>query len=140
MKTKVIFYIGKRKEVYYLTAEQVGEVFRIIDQEHLSRAYKIDVKSIADAVCGHFGISSFEEIKKSRKLPRPYIRQVFYYIASRINGLSAEKIGKMAGGYNRTTVIHGRDKIKENITGTRPNQSLIDDINTIKNCLIIQLD
>jgi chromosomal replication initiation ATPase DnaA len=137
MKTKVTFQIGRREDTYYLPPEKICEIFRIIDQDILDERYKMDIKSIAEAVCKHFELESLST-NKTRKNPFPYYRHIFFYISSLTRGNSLDRIGEHIGGYDHTSVIHGRNKIKELINGRYPDAGVLNDVQRVKELLKVE--
>src|SRR3989344_1627744 len=68
---------------------------------------------VMSAICEYFNITSKELSgpKRQRGLVLP--RHFTMYILSEELGMTVEKIGQVLGGRDHTTVMHGRDKIKE---------------------------
>ncbi|KAF0193915.1 MAG: chromosomal replication initiator protein, partial [bacterium] len=61
--------------------------------------------------------------KRQKELVLP--RHLTMYILSEELGLTVEKIGEILGGRDHTTVMHGRDKIKQLIVSDRETQRIL---------------
>ena len=74
---------------------------------------KVGFPAILRAVCSHFVISIRELKGPSRRGREVLPRHIVYYLASMHTGLSTPQIGHKMGGRDHTTIMHGRNKIKE---------------------------
>jgi chromosomal replication initiator protein len=74
-------------------------------------AQQVSIKSIQDAVCERFALSSTELCGDKRSQNIVYPRQVAMYLSRELTDSSLPKIGKEFGGRDHTTVIHATSKI-----------------------------
>ena len=76
---------------------------------------EITTDLIIDIVSEHFGITPQEIISsnKSRKITFP--RQICMYLCRKLTDFSLADIGKAIGDRDHTTILHGVDKIEEQI-------------------------
>ncbi len=76
---------------------------------------EITTDLIIDIVSEHFGITPQEIISsnKSRKITFP--RQICMYLCRKLTDFSLADIGKSIGDRDHTTILHGVDKIEEQI-------------------------
>lgn len=73
----------------------------------------IDPFKVVKAIEEHSKIN-WERIKsKSRKREICYPREICYYILYKYTTLSANSIGKMIGGRDHTSVLHGKNRLKD---------------------------
>lgn len=70
---------------------------------------------IARVVCGIFGVMKVDFISPRRAISCVEARQVFYWLARNYTSFSCPQIGAFAGGRDHSTVIHGVNKIDEQI-------------------------
>jgi len=72
-------------------------------------------QKIISIVCEHYQITEkdFLSIKKNKEVSFP--RQVAMYLCCEMTDASQQYLGEIMGGRDHSTVIHGRDKIAENI-------------------------
>ena len=78
-------------------------------------ARKVTAESIIEFVAGQYGITG-EDItgkKRNREIAMP--RQIAMYICREMTSLSTTNIGRAFGNRDHTTVMHGCDKIVENM-------------------------
>ena len=69
---------------------------------------RIFVRDIQQAVCQHFGITRQELLSSDDKTRRVSVqRQISYYLAREMAPLSYRQIGRLTGGKDHSTVIHG---------------------------------
>lgn len=86
----------------------------------IKRAVKIDDKpltidDIIEAVCNHFNVSAAAVASKSRKRDYVTARQVSMYLAQKYTKMPASRIGKLVGGRDHSTVIHGCAQVERRI-------------------------
>jgi chromosomal replication initiator protein len=81
-----------------------------LEQEKLS----VNISSIKKAVCKHFKVSMEDLNSKKKNSSIAWPRQVAMYLATELTSLSLPEIGRE---FNRdhSTVVHAREKIKEEI-------------------------
>ena len=92
-----------------MTVELAQDVLK--DVFPMGGAQQVSIKSIQDAVCNRFGLSSSELCGDKRSQNIVYPRQVAMYLSRELTDSSLPKIGKEFGGRDHTTVIHATSKI-----------------------------
>ena len=83
---------------------------------------------ILGTVCDHFGVRPGDITGRKRSSEFVVPRQVCMYILREYTGLTLDRIGKELGGKDHTTVMHGADKIKEDL---RTNDELKSNVDSI---------
>ncbi len=91
---------------------------------------EITPKLIIHVVCEHYGVSPDDIISKKRNSEFVQPRQVIMYLCRELIGISLQSIGKELGKKDHTTVIHGINKIKDELNGG--NEELRNRIEIIK--------
>lgn len=91
---------------------------------------EITPKLIIDVVCEHYNVSPDDIISKKRNSEFVQPRQVIMYLCRNLIGTSLQAIGKELGKKDHTTVIHGVNKIKEELENG--NEELRNKIEIIK--------
>ena len=86
----------------------------------------ITVGYIVDIVSEHMGISSSDIYSKKRSSDIANARQIVMYLATKLTTLSTTDIGKQLSNRDHSTVIHGRDKIEEDLKLNPQLQNTID--------------
>ncbi len=76
---------------------------------------EITPKLIIQIVCEHYGVSPDDIISKKRNSEFVQPRQVIMYLCRELIGISLQSIGKELGKKDHTTVIHGINKIKDEL-------------------------
>ena len=84
---------------------------------------------ILSVVAEHFGISTADILSQKKNKDIAYPRQIAMYLCCNMTGDSLQQIGKIIGDRDHSTVIHGRDKISEDIN---KNDKVRQDINILK--------
>jgi chromosomal replication initiator protein len=92
-----------------MTVELAQDVLK--DVFPMGGAQQVSIKSIQEAVCNRFGLSSAELCGDKRSQNIVYPRQVAMYLSRELTDSSLPKIGKEFGGRDHTTVIHATSKI-----------------------------
>jgi len=92
-----------------MTVELAQDVLK--DVFPMGGAPQVSIKSIQEAVCDRFGLSSAELCGDKRSQNIVYPRQVAMYLSRELTDSSLPKIGKEFGGRDHTTVIHATSKI-----------------------------
>lgn len=84
-----------------------------------------DPKKILSSVCDYFNLhlKDLTGPKRQKELVLP--RHIAMYLLSEELGMTVEKIGGMLGGRDHTTVMHGRDKIKQLVLRDRDVQRVV---------------
>lgn len=88
----------------------------------------INHKQVTDIVCAYFNISTRDLTGPKRQKELVLPRHIIMYILSEEIGMTVEKIGEVLGGRDHTTVMHGRDKIKELLLKDREIQTIFIEI------------
>ncbi len=70
-----------------------------------------DPDKIIDAICTHYTIGKRALLGKSRSRLSAHPRQILMYILRTELNLPLEEVGRLVGGRDHSTVIHGVDKI-----------------------------
>lgn len=84
---------------------------------------------ILSVVAEHFGISTADILSQKKNKDIAYPRQIAMYLCCNMTNDSLQQIGKIIGDRDHSTVIHGRDKIIEDIN---KNDKVRQDINILK--------
>ena len=71
-------------------------------------------------------VSDITGRKRSSEFVVP--RQVCMYVLREYTGLTLDKIGRVLGGKDHTTVMHGADKIKEDVRNNEELKTNVDSI------------
>lgn len=77
------------------------------------KALSLTHAQVISAVCSYFNVSSKDLTGPKRQKELVLSRHFTMFILSEELGMTVEKIGQVLGGRDHTTVMHGRDKIKE---------------------------
>jgi chromosomal replication initiator protein len=70
---------------------------------------------VLHAVCQHFRVSLAELVGPGRRREIVLPRQIAMYLLREELGLSLVEIGQRLGGRDHTTVLHGVDKVEEQL-------------------------
>jgi chromosomal replication initiator protein len=84
-----------------------------------------DPKKVISTICSHFDLNlkDLTGPKRQKELVLP--RHLAMYILSEEIHLTVEKIGQILGGRDHTTVMHGRDRIKDLLKNDREVQRVM---------------
>ena len=87
---------------------------------------KITVESITDTVAEHFGITAADILssKKSRNIAHP--RQICMYLCRELTNISLKDIGQKLGKRDHSTILHGCNKIADDLKTDTSLQSVVD--------------
>ena len=110
-----------------ITLDNVEEALKDIISPNATK--QVTPKLIIDVVAEHFGISSEDIVSKRRNSEFVQPRQICMYLCRQLTTESLQSIGKSLGKKDHTTVIHGIEKISEEIVH---NEDLKSRIETIK--------
>lgn len=80
-----------------------------------NKPVKITPSYIVDVVSEHYGIKSDSIFSKKRNAEIALPRQVAMYLCCEMTDYSLNEIGTFLGNRDHTTVMHGRDKVAEDI-------------------------
>ncbi|GAB4512566.1 MAG: chromosomal replication initiator protein DnaA [Anaerolineae bacterium] len=86
-----------------------------LEQFHRPRLHgrRVSVKLVIDMTAEHFNLKSRDLVGKSRTGRINQARQVAMYLARELTEMSLPQIGDAFGGRSHTTVLHGCNKIQE---------------------------
>ena len=76
---------------------------------------KITADTIIQVVADHFGLTPLDIASQKRSKNIAYPRQICMYLCQEITGTPLQEIGRLLGGRDHTTIIHGRDKIASDL-------------------------
>ncbi|MCI2050195.1 MAG: chromosomal replication initiator protein DnaA [Lachnospiraceae bacterium] len=108
---KVIAY--SRLNNVEITEEMTKDVLRDIISPESQQ--KVTPQMIIDTVCEHYNVSKDDISGKKRSSEIVVPRQVCMYILRKYEDLSLEQVGQLLGNRDHTTVMHGFDKIEEDL-------------------------
>ena len=84
---------------------------------------------IMEVVAEHFGISIEQILSKSRSNDVAKPRQIAVYLCKNMTDASLEAIGKVLGGRDHSTVVHGIKKVAEDVSA---DEAVAKTVETIK--------
>lgn len=84
---------------------------------------------IMEVVAEHFGISIEQILSKSRSNDVAKPRQIAMYLCKNMTDASLEAIGKVLGGRDHSTVVHGIKKVAEDVSA---DETVAKTVETIK--------
>ncbi len=79
---------------------------------------------VISTICSYFHIASKDLLGPKRQKGLVLPRHFAMYILSEEMGMTVEKIGQILGGRDHTTVMHGRDKVKDLVLKDREVQRM----------------
>ncbi|MBR1630196.1 MAG: chromosomal replication initiator protein DnaA [Lachnospiraceae bacterium] len=103
------------------------ELASIISQD---QSKEITAQSIIEEVAEYYNLTMDQMISKDRKKTIARPRQIAMYLCREMISSPLDAIGKLLGGRNHATIIHGYEKIVEEM---KTDNKLQWDIDTIKN-------
>lgn len=71
----------------------------------------ITINAVLQVVCKHEGIQKQHIVSARRTRDITYVRMLVYYLAATLTYCSLPQIGRMIGGRDHTTILHGRNKV-----------------------------
>ncbi len=86
---------------------------------------------VVSAICNYFNVTNKELTGPRRQKGLVLPRHFTMYLLSEELGMTVEKIGQILGGRDHTTVMHGRDKIKELVAKDREVQRILIEVKQI---------
>lgn len=107
-----------------ITLNNVEEALKDIISPNVKR--NITPQLIINVVAEHFGITYDDIISKRRNSELVIPRQICMYLCRKYTTESLQSIGKYLGKKDHTTVIHGIDKISEEINTNEELKNKID--------------
>lgn len=90
---------------------------------------KITADTIIQVVADHFGLTPLDIASQKRSKNIAYPRQICMYLCQEITGTPLQEIGRLLGGRDHTTIIHGRDKIASDL---KTNETTANTIEILK--------
>ncbi len=93
----------------------------------------IDPEYIVEVVAEHFGYRSADLTSQKRSKEIVYPRQIAMYLCREITDLSLQQIGKALGRRDHTTVLHGAEKIANDL---KDNEALLSTIEILRKKII----
>lgn len=106
-----------------ITLEKAKEILHDLISPNAHR--EITVEYIIQIVADHFGITITDIISPKRKAEIAYPRQIAMYLCRECTNESLASIGKIMGK-DHSTVIHGVDKIEEDIKINESTRNTVD--------------
>ena len=107
-----------------ITLDNVKEALNDIISPNVSR--QITPSLIISVVAEHFGITAEDITSKRRNSEFVLPRQICMYLCRKLTDESLQNIGKALGKKDHTTVIHGIDKINEDMQVNEELKNKID--------------
>ena len=107
-----------------ITLNNVEEALKDIISPNVVR--QVTPQLIINVVAEHFGITSDDITSKRRNSEFVQPRQICMYLCRKLTAESLQSIGKSLGKKDHTTVIHGIDKITEEIQTNEELKNRID--------------
>lgn len=106
----------------------------------IKRAVKIDdkpltVDEIIETVCNHFNVSPSAVGGKSRKRDFVVARQVSMYLAQKYTKMPANRIGKLVGNRDHSTVIHSCTQVENRL---KVDKEFLAEIQSLENSFKIK--
>ena len=123
-KLSAYSHLEKKKEI---TLDIAKEQLQNIISPNKPR--EITPQLIIEVVAEHFNLSIDQMISKNRTITVAKPRQIAMYLCKQMTDSPLEAIGSLLGGRDHSTIIHGANKISEDI---KKNKELETQINTIK--------
>jgi chromosomal replication initiator protein len=89
---------------------------------------KASADDLIDAVSSYFGLSP-DIIKGSRRDKKTaYVRQIAMYLLREQTNARLAEIGRMLGGRNHSTIVHGCDKIAADLSTNQQTAKMLEEI------------
>jgi len=120
--TKIVAFSRlKKRELNLLLAEEALQDIISPNEKKI-----ITPELIVDVVAEHYNITSSDIYSKNKSRSISYPRQIVMYLCRKLTELSVTEIGKVLGGRDHSTVLHGFDKISKDIQKDSTMQNTID--------------
>ncbi len=113
--------LGKNHEV---TVELAEEALRDIVSPGDERIVTPEV--ILQVVADHYNLTMLDLVSQKRSKEIAYPRQIAMYLCRTMTDTSYQEIGRLIGGRDHSTVLHGVDKITEDLESSPTLQNTID--------------
>ncbi len=76
---------------------------------------EITVELIQEIICNHYNVTTDELLSKKRSQNISYPRQIAMYLTRKLVDISLPKMGMQFGGRDHSTIIHGCEKIAQDL-------------------------
>ena len=119
---KLIAYYTLQKEDITLEVAQ-RELQNIITPD---KPREITIPYIIDVVCDHFHITKADILSSKRNADIAYPRQIAFYLCRTLTSKSLKEVGNEFGKRDHTTVLHGVEKIEDEVDNDVDTRNLID--------------
>lgn len=121
--TKIVAFskLNRKKEIDIHLAE---EALKDLIFPHIAR--EITPEYIIQVVADHFNITPEDIMSQKRSKEIVFPRQITMYLCREFTNIPLQQLGKMLGGRDHTTILHGIDKIKADIPRNDALQSTLD--------------
>lgn len=97
-----------------ITVEMAKDILRdVIGKEEEST--EITPQKIINIVCEYFMVDEKELLSKKKNKEVSFPRQIAMYLCCENTEISQDALGSLLGGRDHSTIIHGRDKITQQI-------------------------
>ena len=107
-----------------ITLEMAQDMLKDLISPNAKR--EVTIEYIIQVVADHFGIPIVDIISAKRKADIVYPRQIAMYLCRTCTQEPLTSIGKVLGNRDHTTVIHGAEKIEEEIKNDEKTKNVID--------------
>ncbi|MBH1942502.1 chromosomal replication initiator protein DnaA [Mobilitalea sibirica] len=109
--TKIVAFSRlKKRELNLLLAEEALQDIISPNEKKI-----VTPELIVEVVAEHHNITPAEIYSKDKSRNISYPRQIVMYLCRRLTDLSVTEIGKILGGRDHSTVLHGYDKVMNDI-------------------------
>ncbi len=102
------------------TLENIAPFLKTITQ----KVTHFDQKKVFSTICGYFDISVKELTGPKRQKGLVLPRHIVMYLLCEELKLTVERAGEILGGRDHTTIMHGRDKIRQLLSKDRETQRI----------------
>lgn len=111
-------------------AKERAEQYRVAELAWLQRrrAAGIPVGTVIDACCARYGVSAIDIISSRRTKLIADVRHIVMYLCCTLTTRSLPQIGRCLGDRDHTTILHGRNKIKDRVAADPTFAAEIEDI------------
>lgn len=123
--TKIVALSKLNKQV--ITVELAEEALKDLISPNESK--EVTPELIIKVVSEHFGITALDIASQKRNKEVVYPRQIVMYLCRNMIDIPLQAIGKHLGGRDHTTIIHGAEKITNDI---EKNETLHNTIDILK--------
>jgi len=113
--------LDNNKEINIALAEEaLKDIIAPSDPKEITPEFVIQVTA------DHFNLTTLDITSQKRTRDVVYPRQIVMYLCRNIMGTPLQSIGKCLGGRDHTTIIHGSDKIANDLNNNPTLQNTID--------------